>query len=30
MIKHTEEFKQESVRIALASMLPRERVAKVA
>jgi transposase len=27
MIKHTEEFKQEAVRIALASGLPRDRVA---
>lgn len=27
MIKHTEEFKQEAVRIALTSGLPRERVA---
>ena len=27
MIKHTEEFKQEAVRIALSSGLPRERVA---
>jgi len=28
MIKHTEEFKREAVRIALTSGLPRERVAK--
>lgn len=28
MIKHSEEFKQEAVRIALTSGLPRERVAK--
>ena len=28
MIKHTEEFKQEAVRIALTSGLSRERVAK--
>ena len=28
MMKHSEEFKQEAVRIALASGLPRERVAK--
>jgi transposase len=27
MIKHTEEFKQEAVRIALTSGLPRDRVA---
>ena len=27
MIKHTEEFKQEAVRIALTSRLPRDRVA---
>ncbi|BBC73328.1 hypothetical protein AEB_P2460 [Altererythrobacter sp. B11] len=27
MIKHSEEFKQEAVRIALTSGLPRERVA---
>ena len=27
MIKHTEEFKREAVRIALSSGLPRERVA---
>jgi len=27
MIKHSEEFKQEAVRIALTSRLPRERVA---
>ena len=27
MIKHTEEFKQEAVRIALISGLPRDRVA---
>lgn len=29
MIKHSEEFKQEAVRIALTSGLPRERVASV-
>lgn len=28
MMKHSEEFKQEAVRIALTSGLPRERVAK--
>lgn len=28
MKKHTEEFKQEAVRLALSSGLPRERVAK--
>jgi len=28
MIKHSEEFKREAVRIALTSGLPRERVAK--
>ena len=28
MIKHSDEFKQEAVRIALSSGLPRERVAK--
>lgn len=27
MIKHTEEFKQEAVRIALTSGLPRDRIA---
>ena len=27
MIKHSEEFKREAVRIALSSRLPRERVA---
>ncbi len=27
MIKHSEEFKQEAVRIALTSRLPRKRVA---
>jgi transposase len=27
MIKHTEEFKREAVRIALTSGLPRERIA---
>jgi transposase len=27
MVKHTEEFKREAVRIALTSGLPRERIA---